>query len=182
MKALRQEARQQSTHQTVLEVDLHNFRRVAAVRQAWRLKRNGPHGHALTPFADPLAALARTLAQIVERVLPAGFLGKGWVVGIEAEGSGVADSLRLFAIEIDAGPRQGSADHALQVVGANSDAFTRAFKCVSQLLLLGNDARISCSLLVIHLGTRTSQPLRVGFLLDRLRERGRRTTIDAASC
>ena len=84
LEALRQEARQQPTHQTVLEVDLHNFRRVAAVRQARRLERDGADRHALAPFADTLAALARTLAQIVERVLPAGFLGEGRIVGIEA--------------------------------------------------------------------------------------------------
>ena len=182
LEALRQEAREQPTHQTVLEVDLHNFRRVAAVRQAWGFKRNGSDRHALTPFADPLAALARTLPQIVECVLPAGFLGKCWVVGIKPEGSGIADSFRSFAIEIDTGSRQGSAYHTLEVTRAHSDPLARALKCVTQLLLLLNDARISCPLLVIHLGTCTGQPLRVGFLLDCLRERGRRTTIDAALC
>ena len=180
LEALRQEARQQPTHQTVLEMDLHNFRRVAAVRQARRFKRDGPDRHALAPFADPLAALSRTLAQIVESVLPAGFLGKCRIVGIEPEGSGVADSFRPLAVEIDAGARQGGTDHALEVVRADSDAFARAFECVSQLLLLLHDARISCALVVIHLGARAGQPLRVGFLLDRLRERRRRATINAA--
>ena len=97
LEALRQEARQQPSHQTVLEMDLHHLRRVAAVRQTRRLERDGADRHALAPFADPLAALARTLAQIVERILPAGFLGEGRVVGIEPEGGRIADSLRPCA-------------------------------------------------------------------------------------
>ena len=83
-------------------------------------------------------------------------------------------------VELEAGTRQGGTHDALQIIRAHADALARALKRVSQLLLLFDDARISRPLLVIHLGARTRQPLRVGFLLDRLGERGRRTTIDAA--
>ena len=86
------------------------------------------------------------------------------------------------AVEIDAGARQSGTHDALEIIGANSDAFARAFERIPQLLLLRDNARISGALLVIHLSTCTSQPLRVGFLLDRLRERGRRAAIDAALC
>ena len=68
----------------MLEMDLHDVRRVAAIGQTGGSKAMARIGHALAPFVEPLAALARARAQIVEGVLPAGLLGEGRIGGIEA--------------------------------------------------------------------------------------------------
>jgi len=75
-------------------MDLHDFRRTAAIGQSRRCKRNGTDGYALSPLIDPLAALARTGAQIIERVLPARLFGKGGIGRVEIEGRDVTDRFR----------------------------------------------------------------------------------------
>jgi hypothetical protein len=66
----------------MLEVNLNNLRRVAAVGQARRLKRYGSNRDALAPLADSLPALALTLAQVVDASCQPGSLAKAGSVGL----------------------------------------------------------------------------------------------------
>ena len=133
-------------------------------------------GASLAPFADPLAALARAHAQIVESVLPAGLLGEGGVVGIEPEGGDLADGFRLRACRGRRPARASAAPtHALQIVRARRRrARANASSASAQfVLLLATTRSYRAALLVVHLGARAREPLGVVFLLDRLGERGR---------
>ena len=128
LEALRQEPRQQPAHQPVFEVNLHDFRRVAAVREPRRLERDGADRRALAPFGKPFAALARTRAQIVERVLPAGLLGEGGIVRVEPERSGLADSLGARRRRAKDRRAPGGADDPLKVMRIDPDALARMFE------------------------------------------------------
>ena len=168
-----EEARQQPAHQPMLEMDLHDVRRVAAVRQhaAARRRWRGPARRA--PLVEPLAALARARAQIVEGVLPAGILGEG---GMRRDRAGRSSTLPTGSprarVERQAGARQArrrrrAADRRDRRRRAR--ATSRATFCRSLLLL--QQPLVARLLLVIHLGAGAREPLGVGLLLDRLGER-----------
>ena len=89
----------------MLEVHLHDFRRVAAVGQSRRRKRNRTDGDTFAPLIDPLAALSRTGAQIIECVLPARFFGKGGIGRVEIECRDVTDRFRACLRKRSAGAR-----------------------------------------------------------------------------
>ena len=179
MEALRQEAREEAADQAVLEVDLHDLGRVAAVGQARRLEGDGADGYPLAPLVDPLAASARAGAQIVEGVLPAGLFCESWIGGIEGKDRDVADGPGAGALERGAGAHQRRADDAPEVVRGNAHAGTRGFERLLQLLLVLQDALVTGSFLVVHLVARACEPLGVGLLLDRLCERLGLATVDA---
>ena len=88
-------------------------------------------GASLAPFADALAALARTHAQIVERVLPARLLGEGRMRRDRTEGRGLADRFRARGVERQTGARQRGADHALQIVRVDADALARLLQRIA---------------------------------------------------
>jgi hypothetical protein len=121
LEALREEAREQPADQPVLEMDLHDLRRIAAIGESRRLEGDGADRCLAPPFVDPLAALARADAQVVERILPAGLLGESWVIGIELEGCRAADGLALGGGERQAGACECGARDPLQVVGVDAD-------------------------------------------------------------
>ena len=60
LKTLREKAGQKAANQAVLEVNLHHFRRIAAIGQAQRFESDSADWDPLAPFIDPFAALAWT--------------------------------------------------------------------------------------------------------------------------